>query len=285
LKVRLPSHGEFFRVSDLLKSKHLHTICRSARCPNIGHCWERKTATFLILGDTCTRNCGFCAVAKGVPAALDSGEPDRVADAALSLGLKYVVITSVTRDDLPDGGAGHFARTVRAVKAGSPGTKVEALIPDFAGDETALDIVLQARPDVLNHNLETVEALYPEIGRPAGNYRRSLGVLASAKRKGARTKSGLMLGLGEGPAEILRAFADLRQAGCDLLTLGQYLQPAAANPPVARYYPPGEFEAFRERALGLGFQEVVAGPLVRSSFEAERLYETVREREERPCGT
>jgi lipoic acid synthetase len=268
-----------------LKSKQLHTICRSARCPNIGHCWERKTATFLILGDTCTRNCGFCAVAKGAPEAPDPGEPNRVADAALSLGLKYVVVTSVTRDDLPDGGAGHFARTVRAVKASSPGTKVETLIPDFRGEETALDIVLQARPDVLNHNLESVEALYPAIGRPAGNYRRSLGVLAAAKRKGARTKSGLMLGLGEGRDEILGALADLRQAGCDLLTLGQYLQPAAANPPVARYYPPAEFDSFRERALELGFQEVVSGPLVRSSFEAGRMYEAIREREERPCGT
>ena len=285
MKVRLPSHGEFFRVSEILKSKHIHTICRSARCPNIGHCWERKTATFLILGDICTRACGFCAVAKGVPEPLDPGEPDRVADAALSLGLKYAVITSVTRDDLPDGGAGHFARTIRAVKAAGPGTKVEALIPDFGGDETALDTVLEARPDVLNHNLETVEALYPAIGRTAASYRRSLGVLATARRKGARTKSGLMLGLGEGPDEILQAFADLRRAGCDLLTLGQYLQPTAANPPVARYYPPGEFEAFREKALGLGFLEVAAGPLVRSSFEADRLYETLREREERPCAT
>jgi lipoic acid synthetase len=261
-----------------LKSKSLHTICRSAHCPNIGHCWERKTATFLIMGDTCTRNCGFCAVAKGVPEALDTAEPERVAEAVLSLSLKYAVITSVTRDDLPDGGAAHFARTIRAVREASPGTRVEALIPDFGGDEKALEIVLQARPDVLNHNLETVEALYPAIGRPAGNYQRSLGVLVAAKKKGARTKSGLMIGLGEEPAEILEAFADLRRAGCDLLTLGQYLQPAAANPPVVKYYPPGEFEEFRQRAMELGFQDVAAGPLVRSSFEAERLYETVRER-------
>jgi lipoic acid synthetase len=268
-----------------LKSKHIHTICRSARCPNIGHCWERKTATFLILGDICTRACGFCAVAKGVPEPLDPGEPDRVADAARSLGLKYAVITSVTRDDLPDGGSGHFARTIRAVKAAGPGTKVEALIPDFGGDETALDTVLEPRPEVLNHNLETVEALYPAIGRAAASYGRSLGVLAAARRKGARTKSGLMLGLGEGPDEVLRAFADLRRAGCDLLTLGQYLQPTAANPPVARYYPPGEFEALRQKALEMGFLEVAAGPLVRSSFEADRLYDTLREREERPCAT
>jgi lipoic acid synthetase len=278
LKVRLPSHGEFFRVSDILKSKHVHTICRSARCPNIGHCWERRTATFLILGDICTRNCGFCAVAKGTPAAPDPGEPVRVAEAASALGLKYAVITSVTRDDLPDGGSAHFERTIRAVREASPGTKVEALIPDFGGDEMSLETVLAAGPDVLNHNLETVESLYPKIRRPQENYRRSLGVLAVAKERGARTKSGLIIGLGEESRDVLQAFADLRQAGCDLLTVGQYLQPAAANPPVEKYYAPAEFAALRETALGLGFEEVVAGPLVRSSFEAGRLYETVRER-------
>ena len=282
LKVRLPSHGDFFRVSELLKSRHLHTICRSARCPNIGHCWERRTATFLILGDMCTRNCAFCAVAKGRPAAPDSGEPDRVAEAASSLGLKYAVITSVTRDDLADGGAAHFALTIKAIKQVSPATKVEALIPDFAGDEKALEIVLAAGPDVLNHNLETVEPLYPKIRRPVEHYRRSLDVLAAARERGARTKSGLMVGLGETAAEVSRTFADLRQAGCDLLTIGQYLRPTASHPPVERYCTPGEFEAFRDEAMALGFREVVAGPLVRSSFEAERLYEAAWERWERP---
>jgi lipoic acid synthetase len=201
-----------------------------------------------------------------------------VAEAALSLGLKYAVITSVTRDDLADGGAGHFSRTILAIRKASPGTKVEALIPDFGGDERSLETVLEAGPDILNHNLETVESLYPKIRRPKENYRRSLGVLETAKKRGARTKSGLMIGLGEGPADILQALADLRRAGCDLLTLGQYLQPSAAHPAVERYYTPAEFEAFRTTALGLGFVEAASGPLVRSSFEAERLYETIQER-------
>ena len=280
----MPSHADYFRVSELVESSHLHTICRSARCPNIGHCWERKTATFLILGDTCTRNCGFCAVAKGVPAPPDDGEPARVAEAARALGLRYVVITSVTRDDLPDGGADHFARTIRAIREASPGTKVEALVPDFGGVEASLGIVLTAEPDVLNHNLETTESLYPKIRRPRQNYRRSLALLETAGKRGARTKSGLMIGLGETEADILRAFADLRAAGCGLLTLGQYLQPGAAHPPVEKYYAPGEFDAFRAKALEMGFEEVAAGPLVRSSFEADRLYETAHEREARSCG-
>jgi lipoic acid synthetase len=212
-----------------------------------------------------------------VPAAPEADEPERVAEAVRSLGLRYVVVTSVTRDDLPDGGAAHFARTIRAIREASPAVRVEALVPDFGGDAKALDVVLEAGPDVLNHNVETVEALYPKIGRPPGNYRRSLGVLTAAAAMGARTKSGLMLGLGEGPDDILEALADLRRAGCGLLTLGQYLQPTTANPPVARYYPPGEFDALREEALAMGFLEVAAGPLVRSSFEADRLCEAIRE--------
>ncbi len=217
-------------------------------------------------------------MAKGVPTAPEADEPERVAEAARALGLRYVVLTSVTRDDLPDGGAGPFARTIRAVREASPGTRVEALIPDFGGDPAALDTVLDAGPDVLNHNLETVKALYPRIRRPRENYRRSLGVLAAAAARGARTKSGLMLGLGEGADDIAGALADLRQAGCGLLTLGQYLQPSPAHPPVERYYPPAEFEALRERALAMGFLEVAAGPLVRSSYEADRLFETAQER-------
>jgi len=283
--VRLPSHGEYFRVAGVVRAGGLHTICESARCPNIGECWERRTATFLILGDVCTRNCGFCAVAKGTPLPPDPGEPARVAEAAVRLGLRYAVITSVTRDDLADGGAAHFAAVIRAVREARPGTRVEALIPDFGGDEAALGTVLDASPDVLNHNLETTESLYPAIRRPRGNYGRSLGVLAAAKARGARTKSGLMIGLGESEPDILRTFADLRRAGCDLLTVGQYLQPTAAHPPVVRYYTPEEFEALAAEARRAGFREVVAGPLVRSSYEAGRLFDAVREKDGAPCAT
>jgi lipoic acid synthetase len=283
--VRLPSHGEYFRVAGVVRAGGLHTICESARCPNIGECWERRTATFLILGDVCTRNCGFCAVAKGTPLPPDPGEPARVAEAAVRLGLRYAVITSVTRDDLADGGAAHFAAVIRAVREARPGTRVEALIPDFGGDEAALGAVLDASPDVLNHNLETTESLYPAIRRPRGNYGRSLGVLAAAKARGARTKSGLMIGLGESEPDILRTFADLRRAGCDLLTVGQYLQPTAAHPPVVRYYTPEEFEALAAEARRAGFREVVAGPLVRSSYEAGRLFDAVREKDGAPCAT
>jgi len=200
-----------------------------------------------------------------------------------SLGLAYAVITSVTRDDLPDGGAAHFAAVIRAIRAKSPATRVEALIPDFGGDEAALGTLLEARPDVLNHNLETTESLYPAIRRPRENYRRSLGVLAAAKARGALTKSGLMIGLGESEADVLLTFGDLRRVGCDLLTVGQYLQPTAAHPPVAKYYTPEEFETFAAAARRAGFQEVVSGPLVRSSFEAGRLYETVQNKDERTC--
>jgi lipoyl synthase len=283
LKVRLPSDGEFFRVAEIVRSGGLHTICQSARCPNIGACWERRTATFLILGDTCTRDCGFCAVAKGTPLPPDPGEPDRVAAAVASLGLAYAVVTSVTRDDLPDGGAEAFAAVLRAVRATSPATRIEALIPDFGGDTAALEKVLAVRPEVLNHNLETTESLYPAIRRPRENYRRSLGVLAAAKARDSLTKSGLMIGLGESETDILRTFADLREVGCDLLTVGQYLQPSAAHPPVARYYTPEEFEALATAARRLGFREVVSGPLVRSSYEAGRLYEAVHPKDGAPC--
>jgi len=285
LKVRLPSHGEFFRVAEIVRSGRLHTICQSARCPNIGECWERRTATFLILGDVCTRDCGFCAVAKGAPLAPDPEEPRHLAAAVASLGLAYAVITSVTRDDLPDGGAAHFAAVIGAVRAGSPATRIESLIPDFGGDAAALDLVLEAGPDVLNHNLETTEELYPAIRRPRENYRRSLGVLAAAKARGALTKSGLMIGLGETEAAILRTLEDLRRAGCDLLTVGQYLQPTAGHAPVARYYTPEEFEAFAAAARRLGFLEAVSGPLVRSSYQAGRLHDAVRAKNEATCAT
>jgi lipoic acid synthetase len=216
---------------------------------------------------------------------LDPDEPAQVAGAVASLGLAYAVITSVTRDDLADGGAAHFAAVIRAIRAKNPGTRVEALIPDFRGDLAALERVLEAAPDILNHNLETTESLYPAIRRPRENYRRSLDVLAAAKKRGALTKSGLMIGLGESEEDILRTFADLRGAGCDLLTVGQYLQPTAAHPPVAKYYTPDEFESFAAAARRAGFLEAVSGPLVRSSYEAERLYEAVREKEVRSCAT
>ncbi len=281
----MPSSGEFFRVAEIVRAGRLHTICESARCPNIGACWELRTATFLVLGDTCTRNCAFCAVAKGTPPPLDPGEPGRVAEAVVSLGLAYAVVTSVTRDDLPDGGAGHFAAVLEAIRAASPKTRIEALIPDFGGDPAALTKVLAAGPDVLNHNLETTESLYPAIRRPRENYGRSLGVLRAAKSRGALTKSGLMIGLGESEADVLAVFADLRRAGCDLLTVGQYLQPTAAHPAVARYYTPEEFEALAAAARRAGFREVVSGPLVRSSFEAGRLYDAVRQKDGVPCAT
>ncbi len=272
LKVRLPSHRNFFEVSALFKKNHLHTICHSAKCPNIAECWTAGTATFLILGDTCTRECGFCAVKKGTPAPLSGAEPEHVAEAVAALGLHYAVITSVTRDDLPDGGAWVFARTVRAIKARQPLAGVEVLVPDFQGNADALASVIASGPDVVNHNLETTEPGYPRINRPAGNYRRSLSVLEAAKRLGVLTKSGLMVGLGETGPEIEQTLSDLRSAGCELLTIGQYLQASRQNPPVGRYYSPEEFESLRALALSRGFREVAAGPLVRSSYRAHQLF-------------
>lgn len=222
---------------------------------------------------------------KGTPLPPDQDEPRHVAEAVASLGLAYAVITSVTRDDLPDGGAAHFAAVIEAIRAKSPATRIESLIPDFQGDTGALETVLAARPNVLNHNLETTESLYPAIRRPRENYRRSLGVLAAAKARGALTKSGLMIGLGESEADILRTLADLRQAGCDLLTVGQYLQPTASHPPVAKYYTPDEFAVLATAARRSGFLEVVSGPLVRSSYEAGRLYDTVQHKDEGSCAT
>ena len=271
LKVRLPTHQNFFYVSDLVKKHRLQTICQSARCPNIAECWAERTATFLILGDTCTRHCAFCAVKKGTPVAVAADEPNQVAQAVATLGLDYAVITSVTRDDLADGGASIFSKTIKAIRT-IGGAKVEALIPDFGGDERALDIVLEAKPDILNHNLETPERLYPEIRRPLANYRRSLAVLERAQFKGAETKSGIIIGIGETGEDILQTFHDLQSAGCDLLTIGQYLQPTTASAPVRRYYSPREFEELRAVALGIGFKEIESGPLVRSSFHAHGLY-------------
>jgi len=276
LKVKLPSSQACFEVSQLLKKQGLNTICQSARCPNLGQCWEKKTATFLILGNICTRNCGFCAVRKGQPLPVNEHEPEALLQAVKEMALRYVVVTSVTRDDLPDGGASLFARVIYLIKENFPDTKVEVLIPDFKGEEEPLRQVLEAGPDVLNHNLETTLNIYPLINRPAANYYRSLRVLSRAKAYGAVTKSGLMLGLGESSDDLKQALTDLRESGCDLLTMGQYLQPSRRQVPITRFYTPEEFSGWQEFALSLGFKQVVAGPLVRSSYQAKSLYESLR---------
>lgn len=268
LKVKLPSGGNFLDVLRLVDKQHLHTVCQSAHCPNIGECWNRRTATFMILGNICTRNCGFCAVDSGKPEALDKDEPRRVAEAVNHLGLRYAVITSVTRDDLLDGGAEIFADTIREIRQHQPGCKIEVLIPDFQGDQKALDIVFQEKPDVLNHNLETVKRLYP-LARPQADYGRSLSVLKMAAQTGLITKSGLMLGLGETDTEIKQSIHDFVAAGCRILTLGQYLQPTKKHLPIDRYVHPDEFETLRKYGLSAGLTHVEAGPLVRSSYHAD----------------
>lgn len=271
-RVSTEAEAAVARMEHLLADLRLHTVCHEAHCPNIAECFEQGTATFMILGDTCTRGCRFCAVKHGRPAPLDPDEPERVAEAAARLGLHHVVVTSVTRDDLPDGGAGQFAVTVRAMRQRLPEATVEVLIPDFNGSRAALETVFAAGPDVLNHNLETVPRLYPQV-RPQADYRRSLGVLAWAKARAPHvvTKSGLMLGLGERTMEVLQVLYDLRRSGCDLLTLGQYLQPTDRHIPVVRYVPPAEFSWYEDKAESLGFRGVAAGPLVRSSHRAGAL--------------
>lgn len=278
LRVKFPSDQNFFYVSRILKKEKLHTICESARCPNISECWSKKTATFLILGDVCTRDCAFCAVKKGNPSQSFSDEPNQVTDAAALLGLRYAVVTSVTRDDLPDGGSSVFADTIASLKERIPGIKIEVLIPDFQGDDRALETVIHAQPDILNHNIETTESGYPRIKRPVENYRRSLEVLKKAKKLGAVTKSGLMVGLGENKEEIIQSFSDLRKSSCDLLTIGQYLSPSQSHAQVRKYYSPSEFEELRETALEFGFKDVESGPLVRSSYMAHRMYNTLQEK-------
>jgi lipoic acid synthetase len=260
-------------VRVLLRSGALHTVCEEARCPNLGECFGRGTATFLLLGDRCTRRCGYCSVSTARPLAPDPGEPQRVAEAARHLGLRYVVLTSVDRDDLRDGGAAHFAATVRAVRRALPDAKVEVLTPDFKGDEDALRAALGAAPDVFNHNIETVPRLFPTL-RPQGRYRVSLDLLAAAKaiRPGQTTKSGLMVGLGEADEEVVAVLADLRAVGVDVVTIGQYLRPTRAHEPVHRYVPPSEFGELEQRARVLGFPTVYSGVFVRSSFNAEEVY-------------
>jgi lipoic acid synthetase len=272
LRARLHASERVEAMRRLVQEERLHTVCFSAACPNLGECWSRGTATFMIGGNRCTRRCGFCDVTTGRPAALDPDEPARVADAVARLGLRFAVVTCVARDDLPDGGAAQMAATVRALRARCPGTGIEVLIADYGGDGAALRSVLDAGPDVLNHNLETVERLQRRV-RPAASYARSLGVLRRSRQiaPGIPTKSGLMLGLGEEPDELRAALRDLRGVGVSLLTLGQYLRPSPAHLPVERTVPPGEFDAWAAEARALGFEEVAAGPLVRSSYRAERL--------------
>ena len=277
LKVKLPTHENYFYVSSLMREHNLNTICQSARCPNVSECWSHRTATFLILGDVCTRDCAFCAVKHGTPAPGMGDEASRVAESVEAMGLRYVVVTSVTRDDLPDGGASHFAAVIRAIRETRPGTKIEVLIPDFQGDAGALAAVLEAGPDVLNHNLEVPEALYTAINRPRSRYRRSLEVIERAARAGAVTKSGLMLGLGETRDDVFRTLQELKEAGCQLLTIGQYLKATKNNSPVVKYYTPDEFEHMKIAAKGMGFLEVEAGPLVRSSYRAHRLFQDLRD--------
>jgi lipoic acid synthetase len=269
LKVRAPGSDNYLRIRGLMRELKLHTVCEEAHCPNIGECWHHGTATFMIMGDVCTRACGYCNVRHGAPAALDPHEADNLAKAVATMALDYVVVTSVDRDDLPDFGAGAFADTVRAIKTRRPECRVEVLIPDFQGRETPLRTVLDARPDVLNHNTETVPRLYRQA-RPGGKYDRALELLQRARTwaPDIPTKTGLMVGLGETFDEIVDVLRDLRQVDCQILTVGQYLRPSLAHLPMSRYYTPDEFREIKRVALDLGFGHVESGPLVRSSYHA-----------------
>ena len=273
LKKRITLGPNIQKVSALLNETQLHTVCQEAHCPNLPECFSRRTATFMIMGNICSRNCRFCAVTHGNPAPLDEEEPQRVAFAAEQLGLEYVVITSVTRDDLPDGGAKHFAKTVHTIKEQRPKTVVELLIPDFLGNPSSLETILSTPPDVLNHNVETIPRLYPRV-RPQADYRRSLELLQGVRSRNASmlTKSGLMLGFGERESEVIRVMQDLLDIGCRLLTLGQYLQPSKQHHPVIRYLHPEEFEGYKALGENMGFLEVSSGPFVRSSFRAAQMY-------------
>ncbi|HKY04443.1 MAG TPA: lipoyl synthase [Blastocatellia bacterium] len=273
LKVRIRSGENFKAINRMIDDLSLHTVCQEARCPNIYECWSEGTATFMILGDICTRHCGFCAVGKGKPKPLDPDEPRHVGEAVRRLNVRHAVITSVNRDELSDGGSEHFAETINWVRRLNPATRVEVLIPDFKGDQEALNNVLRARPDVLNHNTETVPRLYKRV-RPDANYRQTLDLLSRASSRKSEypllTKSGVMVGLGETTGELIDTFRDLAETGCDILTVGQYLSPTPRHIPIEKYYSPGEFAALREEALRMGFRYVESGPLVRSSYHAGR---------------
>ena len=269
LKARAPVGENYYELKRLVQDMNLHTVCESAACPNIGECWNRRAATFMILGNVCTRRCGFCAVQKGAPLAVDYDEPRRVAEACAVLGLKFAVITSVNRDDRKDGGAELFALTIQAIRERLPGCGIEVLVPDFQGSHVAMDIVLQAAPDILNHNTETVPRLYRQV-RLGARYERSLDMLAYVKkaRPGTPTKSGLMLGLGETIEEVLSVMRDLRASEVDILTLGQYLRPSQKHLPILRYLSTEEFDDLKRRGYEMGFRHVESGPLVRSSYHA-----------------
>jgi lipoic acid synthetase len=269
LKVRLPGGENYTDLKRIMRQNGLHTVCESARCPNVAECWGHRTATFMILGNLCTRACGFCAVPHGRPQGLDADEPERVADAAEKMGLKYAVVTSVNRDELPDGGASIFAATIRAIRRRLPECKIEVLVPDFRGDRQALRTVVEAAPEVFNHNTETVPRLYRQV-RMGAVYERSLELLRRAKEMNPRlpTKSGIMVGLGESYDEILETLRDLRAQQVDILTVGQYLQPTQQHLPIARFYHPDEFAQIKRDALALGFKHAECGPLVRSSYHA-----------------
>lgn len=269
LKVRVPGGERYSTIKNLIGQQRLHTVCEEARCPNMGECWSAGTATFMILGDTCTRSCGFCAVKTGRPGVLDWDEPRRVADAVKQMGLRHTVITSVNRDERKDGGAPIFAESIRLIREQVPGCKIEVLIPDFKGSEEALNIVLDAKPDVLNHNVETVPRMY-RIVRPQAKYRQSLELLHRAKKRGYLTKSGIMVGIGENQDEVLQVMRDMREVACDIITIGQYLQPTKNHLPIERYVHPDEFSMYRTEGYKMGFKHVESGPLVRSSYHAEK---------------
>jgi len=271
LKVRLPTGPSYENLRRLMRSKELHTVCEEAHCPNMAECWGAGTATFMILGDTCTRSCGFCAVKTGRPDVVDAEEPRRVGEAVAQMALGHAVVTSVNRDELPDGGAEIFAETIREIRRQSPSTTVEVLIPDFVGRPESLDAVLAARPEILNHNVETVPRLYPRV-RPQARYERSLEVLRRTKERAPDLvcKSGIMVGLGETRDEVTATMRDIASQGTDILTVGQYLRPSPVHLPIERYWTPSEFDELRDAGMTMGFRHVEAGPLVRSSYHAER---------------
>jgi lipoic acid synthetase len=273
LKVRIRSGETFNQVEGMIANLGLHTVCQEARCPNIFECWSEGTATFMILGDICTRHCGFCAVGKGKPLPLDPDEPRHVGEAVRQLGLRHAIVTSVNRDELPDGGSAHFGETIHWIRRLNPSCRVEVLIPDFCGDEQALNTILAARPDVLNHNTETVPRLYKRV-RPNARFEQSMELLHRANLRKSEwpflTKSGLMVGLGETIEELVETFQSIRETGCEILTVGQYLSPTPRHIPIERYYTPEEFADLRKQALGMGFRYVESGPLVRSSYHAGR---------------
>ena len=274
LKVKAPGSPGYMRLKGLMQGQQLHTVCEEARCPNIGECWDRGTATFMILGDICTRRCHYCAVTTGRPTGIDLLEPNRVAETVSSLGLRYCVITSVNRDDLPDGGAYIFAGCITKIREQSPGCRIEVLIPDFGGSSPALNKVIEARPDVLNHNIESTHRVFPRV-RPKGDYRLSLDLLAKVKEMDPAmvTKSGIIAGMGETRDEIVETMEDLRSVDCDLLTIGQYLRPSPKHWPIDRFYTPAEFDELRETGEKMGFKHVASGPLVRSSYHADEQHD------------